>query len=151
MYWVKGTRKSTLLLVCHRNFRVLKYLKVLLGTYKVLDQVPCWKASSKWVLEGTDQVPNRVLLFSNFGYSVAKLAVCWWSKLTSGFFSFLFLSKQFVIFFRFYFILFFQFWKVKQVKFRDLTGRELVGSPSDHFKVVLPQSTIEISMSSTSK
>jgi hypothetical protein len=85
---------STLLLVCPRNLRVLKYLKVLLGTYKVLGRVPCWKASSKWVLEGTDQVLNWVLLHSIFRYPVAKITVFWRSNLIFDVFHFCFSQRN---------------------------------------------------------
>ena len=93
MYCIKGTRKSTLLLVCHRNFKVLQYFKVLLGNHAVLWSVPCYEFISKWVLEGTDQVLSWVLLHSMFRYPVTKITVCWWSNLTFDFFIF-FLSKQ---------------------------------------------------------
>ena len=106
MYCIKGTRKSTLLLVCHRNFKVPQYFKVLLGNHTVLWRVSCYEFISKWVLEGTDQVLSWVLLHSMFRYPVTKIIVCWWSNLIFDLFHF-FLSKQLIIFFRFYFILFY--------------------------------------------
>ncbi len=58
MYWVQGTRKRTLLLVCHRICKGTEVLEVLLGTYKVLGRVPCCQNCSMLMIE-----PNCWLFF----------------------------------------------------------------------------------------